>query len=70
MGEGTFAARFRSGCLACGETIHEREDVKWADGNVIHADCLILDESSRPVPPTCPKCFMVPAANGLCGCDE
>lgn len=67
---GQFEARFGSGCLACGDRIHEGDKVKWADGAVIHADCAIYDDRMVEVPPTCPICFEVPAVNGSCGCSE
>lgn len=28
------------------------------------------DATMRPVPPTCPNCHMVPAANGACDCEN
>ena len=70
MSTGVFEARFGSGCLACEGRIHEGDDVKWADESVIHADCNVPEETVRPVAPMCPACFMVPAANGTCGCES
>jgi hypothetical protein len=67
---GVFPARFNSGCIACEGRIHEGDLVKWADDSVIHADCMVLDDNMREVRPACPRCFMVPAVNGKCGCDE
>lgn len=70
MAIGIFKARYRSGCLACEGCIDPGDDVKWADQSVIHADCAVLDDTMRPVPPTCPNCHMVPAANGACDCEN
>jgi len=67
---GHFKARYHSGCLCCEGHISPEDDVKWADGEVIHAECDIFRDDRRPVSPACPKCFMVPATNGACGCDE
>lgn len=66
---GVFKAKYSGWCLCCEERIHEGEPVKWADGNVIHADCLVLDGTTE-VPAICPTCHMVPAANGACDCDN
>ncbi len=68
MTGGVFPARFNTGCLACEDRIQEGDDVKWADGNVVHADCRIYDQHMIEVPPICPRCFTVPAKNGEC-CD-
>lgn len=67
---GIFEAQYDIYCLACEERIFTGDQVKWADGSVIHAECMILDENFQQVRPACPKCFQVPASNGECGCDR
>lgn len=65
-----FEAKYNSGCLACEGWIRPGDWVKWADGDVIHAECDVYTDDMRPAPAACPKCFIVPALNGICGCDE
>lgn len=68
-----FAARFRSRCPACDETIEPGTDARASgDGGWIHADCDYqpgMEPRTRPDMPVCTRCWMVPAANGVCGCD-
>lgn len=70
MSAGIWEAKYHSGCLACEGHISPGDPVKWADETVIHADCMVLDDSARPVPPVCPRCHMIPAVSGACECDS
>ncbi len=62
----TFTARFVSRCGLCDETIREGDACTWADDEVVHLTCPTPVAMADP----CSGCFMVPATNGECGCDE
>lgn len=69
----TFQARYSGPCAAdCGHWIQPGDLIRGAgdshtDGYV-HAVCPADDLTVARTP--CPRCFQVPAANGLCGCDS
>jgi len=69
-----FTARFRSRCAACDETIEPGADARASGhGGWLHADCDQPEQAEhrpRPTPPACGRCFQIPAANGVCGCDS
>lgn len=68
-----FPARFPGRCGACDERIHEGDLIRFSAEsatNFIHDDCEDAAPVERPTAPPCGKCFMVPAANGECGCDR
>lgn len=64
-----FEAKFPGSCDACDEDI-KVGDVIHSHGTTGYAHVVCPD----PVPVVertpCADCFQVPAANGLCGCDE
>lgn len=62
----TFTARFTSRCGICDEQIREGAPATWADGEVVHATCPTPVALAEP----CQRCWMVPASNGACGCEE
>lgn len=66
----TFAARFHSKCAACGEGIRPDDLVTWSAEMVVHEDCPEPVDSLAVTREPCGRCFMVPANNGECGCDQ
>ena len=65
-----FIAKYDGRCTACKGDIYEGDSLDFADGSVVHSDCL-PDAMREEVPrPTCPKCWQVIAANGACGCED
>ena len=69
-----FVARFTTRCASCEEPIEPGDDARASGhGGWIHADCdppePVEVRTRRPDRPACTRCFMVPAANGVCGCD-
>lgn len=70
-----FTARFRSRCADCDETIEPGTDARASGhGGWVHADCDPPEPTEvrpeRPAAPACGRCFQLPAANGVCGCDS
>lgn len=70
-----FTARHRTRCAACDEPIEPGQDARASgDGGWIHADDdyepAVETRTRRPDRPVCTRCFMVPASNGVCGCDR
>jgi hypothetical protein len=61
----TFEARYPGRCGICDERIHVGDEVGYVDDEIAHAKCPHPTALAEP----CPRCFMVPAANGVCGCD-
>lgn len=59
----SFEAKYPGLCAACDEGIKPGASVTYVNDQLVHARC---PESRTP----CLSCFMVPAANGACGCDE
>lgn len=67
----TFTARYRSGCLACEQIIHEGDEAKYdVDDNVIHADCHVIPDRPQDAAASCDRCWQIPASNGKCGCED
>lgn len=69
MADMTYAARYRSVCATCGETVEKGDECAWDGDAFVHVVCLNLklDDSSASV---CGSCFQTKAANGSCGCDD
>lgn len=67
-----FAARYDGRCHACNERIYAGDTATFDDDRLVHADCERAEfrDPFKVERPPCGSCFMVPAANGLCGCDE
>lgn len=66
----TFKAKYDGRCAECHETIYRGDLLEHVDGQVIHTDCTPDETKPEVARPTCPKCWLVIAANGECGCDE
>ena len=63
----TFTARYSSQCPACGERIHEGQQVRYEDDFVVHDDCpdLIDADAPRRTERKCPDCFTIHAGECL-----
>lgn len=67
----TFEARYRSACTACDEWILPGHKARYADDEVVHADCGQHASGAGWQNTTpCPSCFQVPSLNGTCGCED
>lgn len=67
----TFEAKYGGRCGVCDERIKPGDWVAYSDDVVVHEDCDSSDSGRcRTRHPMCPKCYMEPALNGRCGCDE
>lgn len=73
----TFEARYKSSCTECSSGIEPGDEVTYnLSGEVVHVNCerevaLCRKEgdTSKGVPgDICPKCWMVRANSGDCGC--
>lgn len=65
----SFTARYQTRCPVCDQQIHPGDDADWTDDDeVVHARCVDGTPGHTDHDP-CPTCFMVPAANGACGCE-
>ena len=62
----TFEARFPGRCGVCDGRIHPGDQATCVEDEIAHATCPTPTVLADP----CSRCFMVPAANGACGCDE
>lgn len=62
----TFEARYPGRCGVCDEGIRPGDDATFVDDEIAHARCPQPVALAAP----CARCFMVPAVNGECGCDE
>lgn len=63
----SFEAMYPGTCAVCDGAIKVGQLATFTVmDEIAHVIC---PEVAPPKPP-CDKCFMVPAANGLCGCDE
>lgn len=66
----TMVAKYRTKCPECDDIIDKGDVIVVDDGGARHGVCPEDRAYSRPQRPPCPRCFMEPAANGACGCDE
>lgn len=62
----TFPARYPGSCGVCDEPIRPGDEATYVEDEIAHATCPTPVAMAEP----CPRCFMVPANNGVCGCDE
>ena len=62
----TFEARYTGRCGVCDGTIHVGDPATFVEDEISHAACPQPVALADP----CSWCFMVPATNGSCGCDE
>lgn len=61
-----FEARYGGRCGVCDEQIKPGDQATYVDDEIAHAACPEPVALAEP----CPRCYMVPATNGVCGCDE
>lgn len=62
-----FSARYAGTCPACDRQIEVGDLVELDEGTVVHAEtCTDVVEVPAVA---CPRCFIVAARNGSCGCD-
>ena len=66
----TFEAKYVGRCGVCDERIKPGDLATYSDDVVVHADCPEPVDEYVPVRAVCGRCFIEPAANGKCGCDE
>ena len=61
------SAKYSSQCPACGERIHEGQQVRYEDDFVVHDDCpdLIDADAPRRTERKCPDCFTIHAGECL-----
>lgn len=62
----TFEARYPGRCGLCDEAIRVGDTCAYIDDEVAHAQCPEPAATAEP----CPRCWLVPAANGSCGCES
>lgn len=62
----TFEARYPGRCGVCDEAIKPGDQATFVEDEIAHATCPTPTILADP----CSRCFMVPATNGACGCDE
>lgn len=62
----TFPARYPGRCGVCDGPIRPGQEVTYVEDELAHGACPQPTALADP----CPRCFMVPAANGSCGCDD
>ncbi|HKY58358.1 MAG TPA: hypothetical protein VJL80_09995 [Aeromicrobium sp.] len=60
-----FEARFPSRCGVCDEPIRVGDNCTYIEDEVSHTACPEPTVLAEP----CPRCWLVPAANGKCGCE-
>lgn len=60
-----FEARYSGRCGVCDEQIRPGDLATYVEDEIAHATCPTPVVMAEP----CPRCFMVPAVNGECGCD-
>lgn len=58
-----FEARFPGRCGLCDEAIRVGDFATFVEDEIAHANCPAPTVLADP----CPRCWMVPAANGECG---
>lgn len=63
---GQFEARYPGRCGVCDERINVDDLATFVEDEIAHATCPTPVALADP----CSRCFMVPATNGQCGCDE
>ena len=61
-----FEARYFGRCGVCDEAIRPGDSATYVDDEIAHAACPEPVALAAP----CARCFMIPAANGACGCEE
>lgn len=61
----TFEARFAGRCGVCDEAIRTGDLIGYVEDETAHARC----PQPTALTVACNGCFMVPAANGACGCE-
>ncbi len=68
-----FEAKYPGLCGVCDDHIRVGERCQYLDEDsravgvsIGHVTC----RAPEVLPDPCARCFMVPAANGVCGCDE
>lgn len=61
----TFEAKYRGKCVACGETIHEGDVIRYNDAGSTHADCDEIEPQERPAV-ICHQCWLTKP----CGCED
>jgi hypothetical protein len=62
----TFEARYPGRCGVCDERIRPGDQAMYVDDEIAHAACPAPVALAEP----CPRCFMVPATNGACDCED
>lgn len=62
----TFEAKYPGRCGVCDERINPGDQATFVEDEIAHAACPTPVALADP----CARCFMVPATNGVCGCDE
>ena len=62
----TFEARYPGRCGVCDERIRPGDLATFVEDEIAHAACPQPVALADP----CPRCFMVPATNGACGCED
>lgn len=65
----TFTARYPSRCGVCDGRIREGDDATYVDDEIAHAHCP-QPEPATALVAACPRCWMVPAKSGACGCED
>jgi hypothetical protein len=60
-----FEARYPGRCGVCDEGFRQGDLVTYVEDEIAHTHCPQPIAVAEP----CGRCFMVPAVNGLCGCD-
>jgi hypothetical protein len=70
----SWPAHYAGRCRACDDPIDPGDAVTWSDVGgdgelvTVHEGCATAVRPPEPTE-TCPRCFMVKARNGACGCD-
>lgn len=62
----TFEAKYPGRCGVCDGRIKPGDQATFVEDEIAHASCPQPTVLAAP----CSRCFMVPAANGECGCDR
>lgn len=62
----SFEAKYAGRCDVCDERIKPGDQATFVEDEIAHAACPQVVALADP----CPRCFMAPASNGTCGCDE
>lgn len=64
-----FLARYPGRCWTCEEPIRVDQPVTYDQEQLVHANCDPAAPDTKPEAPACPRCHMIPSANGTCECD-